>query len=81
MGEFSTVAQEARRISARIMEEFNKIYEENLWGDPESRSGMGSTVASTETLRSEVESLLLKYNIKSILDLGCGDNNWILVQT
>ena len=59
------------------MEEFNKIYEENLWGDPESRSGMGSTVASTETLRSEVESLLLKYNIKSILDLGCGDNNWM----
>jgi SAM-dependent methyltransferase len=59
------------------VKEFNKIYEENLWGDPESRSGMGSTVVGTEALRPEVEALLLKYNIKSILDLGCGDNNWM----
>ncbi|MEO5769887.1 MAG: class I SAM-dependent methyltransferase [Polyangia bacterium] len=56
---------------------FRKIYLENLWGDPESRSGPGSSRAATEALRVTLPIILSELKIKSMLDAPCGDLAWI----
>jgi len=57
--------------------EFKKIYETNTWKSEESRSGEGSTINSTKTIRKELPLLIHKYRIKSMLDVPCGDFNWM----
>ena len=56
---------------------FRDIYRENSWGDTESRSGPGSTVFRTRLLRPALVQLLRDLEIKSVLDAGCGDFNWM----
>ncbi len=56
---------------------FAKIYEENQWKNSESRSGSGSTVDATKNLREALPELLTNLKIKSILDIPCGDFNWM----
>lgn len=56
---------------------FTEIYKKNLWKNKESRSGPGSSLASTEFLRKELEEVFNLYKIKSIVDIGCGDFNWL----
>lgn len=43
----------------------------------ESRSGVGSSLAVTEIIRSQIPELLNELKIKSILDIPCGDFNWL----
>jgi hypothetical protein len=56
---------------------FNKIYMTNNWGDPESVSGPGSNLKNTEILRKELPLILRELNIKSLLDVPCGDYFWM----
>jgi hypothetical protein len=56
---------------------FSKIYADNLWGDSESRSGWGSTLAFTAPLRKDLAKLLASMNVKTILDAPCGDFHWM----
>jgi len=56
---------------------FTDIYNENKWGDKESHSGPGSTLTQTETIRSELPEFLEEFHIHSILDIPCGDFNWM----
>ena len=58
-------------------EVFNLIYQHNIWGAPESRSGAGSSLAATEHIRRELPILFKDYGVKSILDIPCGDLNWM----
>jgi len=46
-------------------------------GNKETRCGWGSTLEATKPIRAALPGLLEKYKIKSILDIGCGDLNWI----
>jgi len=55
---------------------FDKIYEQNYWHDKDSKSGTGSNLLQTGTLREELPVLFDKYKIKSILDIPCGDFYW-----
>ena len=57
---------------------FTGIYNENKWGNKQSRSGPGSTLIQTETIRSRLPELLEGYHIHSILDIPCGDFNWMI---
>ena len=43
----------------------------------ESISGPGSSISNTIEVRSLLQEVIINYNIKSILDLGCGDWNWL----
>jgi SAM-dependent methyltransferase len=43
----------------------------------ESRSGPQSTLAATAALRAELGPLLRSLGIRSLLDAGCGDFNWM----
>jgi hypothetical protein len=56
---------------------FSDAFENNTWGDPESRSGPGSTEAYTRRLRKFLPALLKTLDVQSILDAPCGDFNWM----
>lgn len=56
---------------------FKEIYFNNLWGSSESVSGTGSTLAETKIVIHAMNELILKLNIKSILDIPCGDFHWM----
>jgi hypothetical protein len=56
---------------------FQSVYRDNLWDSGESRSGQGSELAYTATLRTELPALLQQLGVQSMLDLPCGDFNWM----
>jgi hypothetical protein len=56
---------------------FEYIFDTNLWGDDHSRSGVGSTLAETETLRREIPLLLKELGARTLLDIPCGDFGWL----
>jgi SAM-dependent methyltransferase len=60
-----------------LKEVFTNIYESNLWTSEESRSGLGSELKSTEVIRRELPELFKKFKIESVLDIPCGDFNWM----
>jgi len=60
-----------------LKEVFTNIYESNLWTSEESKSGLGSELKSTEVIRRELPELFKKFKIESVLDIPCGDFNWM----
>lgn len=56
---------------------FSHIYKTRFWADEESASGPGSSLKSTTTLRLFFPIIIKALNVKSILDAGCGDLNWL----
>lgn len=56
---------------------FEKIFRTNAWGDPESVSGAGSNSINTEVIRRELPALLRELNVKTMLDIPCGDFFWM----
>ena len=47
------------------------------WKKSDSASGAGSSLNNTQKIRQAMPNILTKYNIKSILDLPCGDFYWM----
>ena len=58
---------------------FLDIYNTNFWRDQESRSGTGSSIVKTRKLADQLPNLFKLFNIKSLLDLPCGDYNWMRI--
>jgi hypothetical protein len=56
---------------------FNIIYQENHWRDSESASGTGSNLKNTQEVIRVVNSTIHSLKIKSMLDIPCGDFNWM----
>lgn len=56
---------------------FDFIYRNNLWGSPESLSGLGSELDATARLRSELPLLFRKLGVRTLLDIPCGDFSWL----
>jgi len=56
---------------------FTEIYHNNIWNDPESISGRGSTLARTAVVRAALPSLLRDLDTRVLLDAACGDFNWM----
>jgi SAM-dependent methyltransferase len=55
---------------------FTRIYLENIWKEPHSTaSGPGSTLECSEEYLIFLYNYIRQNNIKSVLDLGCGDFN------
>lgn len=48
---------------------FTEIYDKNVWGG----SGGGSSPENTVEYRAFLQQFLKDYNIKTVLDYGCGD--------
>jgi SAM-dependent methyltransferase len=55
---------------------FTKIYETHGWVDDESLSGGHSNLYATENIRKAIPALFLKYGVRSVLDIPCGDFWW-----
>jgi len=64
-----------RSLSAEQV--FTQLYQGHGWLHQESASGPGSTLEETETLRQELPRLFNAFKISTVLDLPCGDLNWI----
>lgn len=56
---------------------FEKIYSLHHWYDEESKSGPGASLKQTESLRAIVSKLLEELEVKTLLDIPCGDFNWM----
>lgn len=56
---------------------FTEIYISNVWGDPESRSGPGSSVFRTRLVRPALSQLFVDLGVRSVLDVPCGDFIWM----
>jgi SAM-dependent methyltransferase len=56
---------------------FTEIYDNNGFGSLESKSGPGSTLDETQKLRESIKKLIKDKNIKSVVDIPCGDFNWM----
>ena len=58
-------------------EVFTEVFTINDWSSTESHSGMGSTLQFTPNIRKQLPLLWKAYGIKKVLDIGCGDFNWM----
>jgi hypothetical protein len=64
-------------IAGTIEERFTRIYERGFWGEPESASGPGSAWEQTRVLVRELPILFNRLAIRTLLDVPCGDFNWM----
>jgi len=58
-------------------DKFTTIYQVKLWKGSESLSGYGSGFVYTENLRETIVQIVNDFQVMSILDLACGDFNWM----
>lgn len=70
-----SIKQEFKRRQMRRI--FTDIYLTNKWKDAESRSGPGSNQEQTVTLKTELPKMLRKLEVRSLLDIPCGDFVWM----
>jgi 2-polyprenyl-3-methyl-5-hydroxy-6-metoxy-1,4-benzoquinol methylase len=56
---------------------FTDTYNLNSWGGGESKSGTGSYLSHTESIRKFLVNFIKENNIKKIFDCSCGDWNWM----
>jgi SAM-dependent methyltransferase len=73
---FREAPDRSASASDQVKSAFTRAYLLNLWEDPESRSGPGSTLARTAALRERIPELFAELDVRSVLDVGCGDFNW-----
>jgi len=60
-----------------LQETFRHIYLNRVWGDDETLSGSGSRVEEARGLIMILPQLIELLEAKSILDIPCGDFNWM----
>ena len=71
-----------RQLFLRLMplsKRFDSIYRKEHWsgGGKETRSGAGSTLSATREIRKAIPEMLVQVGARSVLDVGCGDFNWM----
>lgn len=56
---------------------FSDIHRRRAWGDCESVSGPGSGIIRTSAFSDQLPRLLEELGVRTLLDAGCGDFNWL----
>jgi len=80
---YRALRERHQRLKRRLWEsrsnahKFSKIHRKRRWGDPESTSGAGSRLDQTQALRAQLSALIRGFEITSLLDVPCGDFNWM----
>ena len=64
-----------RRMSVEAV--FEMIHRTNGWEGTESSSGRGSTLAETASISAALPKLIATFNVRSMLDIPCGDGHWM----
>jgi glycosyltransferase involved in cell wall biosynthesis len=57
--------------------DFSKIFKENIFQSQESASGVGSELSQTKVIREKLPEIFKELSIKTLLDIPCGDFNWM----
>ena len=65
------------KSASNTAEIFAQIFTHNGWHNTESVSGPGSTLEQTRVVREELPGLFREFEIESMLDIPCGDLNWM----
>lgn len=60
-----------------MREAFTWAYDEFYWKNSESRSGPGSTLDYTKSLRALLPGILRGLGVQTMLDAPCGDFHWM----
>jgi hypothetical protein len=60
-----------------LQRKFTEIFYANAFGGKESKSGEGSGMEQTGAIRRELPRLLKELNVRSVLDIPCGDWFWM----
>ena len=66
--------QQRKRNTGQI---FTEIYQNNLWRGTDSVSGTGSDIQQTRIIIEELPILFKDFDIHTMLDIPCGDFNWM----
>lgn len=77
LGKYRYKFRKSQFEGKEMKEIFHEIYRSNLWKNSETVSGPGSTIKYTESLIPELTNLFSVYNIHSLVDIPCGDFNWM----
>jgi 2-polyprenyl-3-methyl-5-hydroxy-6-metoxy-1,4-benzoquinol methylase len=64
-------------MNNNLKQTFTDIYDTRAWHSQESISGIGSELSQTKQIINELPFLFKKYDIRSVLDIPCGDFNWM----
>ena len=64
-------------MNNNLKQTFTNIYDTRAWHSQESISGIGSELSQTKQIINELPFLFKKYEIQSVLDIPCGDFNWM----
>lgn len=64
-------------IEGSTEERFTRIYERRFWGPLESSSGPGSSLEQARVVMEMLPQLLEEFDIRSVLDIPCGDLHWM----
>ena len=73
--QFAAHSRELEGLGLR--ERFEKIFATNLCADPDTRSGVGSSLDSTRVLRRKLPDALRQLGTRVLLDAPCGDFAWM----
>lgn len=69
---------QARKLRNRTPREiFTDYFHKNYWGGAESVSGPGSDDSQTAVVKQAISQILREYRVSTILDIPCGDFNWM----
>ncbi|MBK8351111.1 MAG: class I SAM-dependent methyltransferase [Saprospirales bacterium] len=68
---------EKKSTDIQVGDVFKDIYQNNAWHDDESVSGTGSNLKQTQEIINQLPNIFKQHAIHSILDLPCGDYNWM----
>lgn len=66
-----------RSLPWGLKKKFAGVFSKNAFGGDTSLSGRGSDLDQTKRIQEELPKLLRKYGVASLIDLPCGDQNWI----
>ncbi len=66
-----------RSLPWGLKKKFSGVFSKNAFGGDISLSGRGSDLDQTKRIQEELPKLLHKYGVVSLIDLPCGDQNWI----
>jgi SAM-dependent methyltransferase len=76
-----TLGQNVDHLFAESLEErFSVIYRNRVWLNGRqsgSLSGLGSEIENTKSVRQRLPDLLQSIGTQTVLDIGCGDFNWM----
>lgn len=73
-GRFPPHPAPASLASQRI---FTRIFDDNAWKSWETRSGSGSTRLAARAVAAGLAQLFETLQIRTLVDAGCGDVNWL----